>query len=233
MPDLKELLKALQATDTELQELIAQKEAIPTTIEDLKTQIEKLRSDFETLKETLTNSKKNVKLAELNLASQEETLARYNAQLFSAKTNEEYKAFLKEIENSEKKKGLLEDRIIAIMEEIEAEETQLGKRESEHKHEIAAKKTEIAEIQTSEATIVERIQTLTDKRTRLRNEIPKDSLDAYDRIYKNKGALAVAQILEDDRCGACLNPVPAQIAIETSQTDHLTFCEYCGRILVV
>jgi predicted nucleic acid-binding Zn-ribbon protein len=233
VPDLKELLKQLQATDTELQELTTQKEAIPTTIEDLKAQIEKLRSDFQTLKETLTNSKKDVKLAELNLASQEETLARYNAQLFSAKTNEEYKAFLKEIEVSEKKKGLLEDRIIAIMEEIETEETQLGKRESEHKQEIAARETEIVEIQTSESELAENIKKLSDQRDRLREEISKDALAIYDRIYKSKNAIAVAQILEDDRCGACLNPVPAQIAIETSQSDHLTFCEYCGRILVV
>jgi len=41
-------------------------------------------------------------------------------QLYSAKTNEQYKAFLKEIESQKRQKNSIEDRMIVLMEETEA-----------------------------------------------------------------------------------------------------------------
>ena len=233
LPDLKELLKELQATDKELERLTTESEAIPEKISALKDEIQGFRDGFENLKNTLTNSRKDLKLAELNLATQEEALAKYNAQLFSAKTNEEYKAFLKEIETAEKKKAEIEDQIISLMEEIEGEEAEVAKQETEHKQEIAKREAEIKEIEGGKVGLDKQINVLTDKRDRLRGEIPDDTLGIYDRIRESKGTLAVAQILEDERCSACLNPVPTQKVIEASQSENLTFCEYCGRILLV
>jgi len=233
VPDLKELLKELQATDTELHTLTAEREAIPEKIAVLEQEINLLSHRLEEAKQKLTNSRTELKLAELNLTSQEETLAKYNSQLFSAKTNEEYKAFLKEIEIAERKKNEMEDQIIMLMERIEQEEVQLAKRRTEKETEESKKEQEIQAVKASQSQLEARLKEVREKYERLRKELPANILALYDRIKKSKHGLAVARILDANRCSACLNPVPTQQAIEAAHSNTLIFCEYCGRILFV
>jgi uncharacterized protein len=232
VPDLKEILKELQATDTELHDLIGAKERIPHIVEGLEAEISELKRRFEETKAALTDARKGLKMAELNLATHEEAIGKYNSQLYSAKTNEEYKAFLKEIETAEAKKKEAEDRIIEIMEKIEAEEAELVTRENSLKTDEKTKLAEIQEVKASLASLEEEIKKINDKYERLRSELPADILSAYDRIKQKKDGIAVASIKDGDRCSACLNPVPAQNVIEAAHSDSLIYCEYCGRILL-
>lgn len=232
MPDLKELLSELQATDTHLQKMLTEQEAIPAEIKKLEDAIAELDRRFEETKTALTEARKDLKLAELNLTTQEELVARYNSQLYSAKTNEEYKAFLKEIETAERKKTEAEDRIIELMERIEREETELKKMEEEKGSQQVSFTEDIQKVKAYQAELDEKIKLAQEKYDRLRNELPEDALDLYDRIKNGKQGLAVATMLEGNRCSGCLNPVPDQRAIEAGHSEHLVFCEYCGRILI-
>ncbi len=232
MSEVKALLKELQAADLELRQITQQRDDIPKKTSELKSEIERIIRAYEDLKARLTDSRKEQKFAELNLSTQEEAVVKYNSQLYSAKTNEEYKAFLREIETSERLKREAEDKIIEIMERIETQETELAHEETSHKESITQIETQIVEIEQSKGKIEERITILEEKRARLRGEIPKDVLAVYDRIAKGKGNIAVVQVLEDNRCSGCLNPIPAQEAIETLHSDKLFLCQYCGRILV-
>lgn len=233
MSELKPLLKELQTTDLELHTLTAEQDAIPEKIAALEQQINLLNRRLEEAKQKLTNSRTELKLAELNLTSQEEALVKYNSQLFSAKTNEEYKAFLREIETAERKKSEMEDQIITLMERIEQEETQLAKRKTEKETEESKKEQEIQAVKASQLQLETRIEEVREKYERLRREVPENILAIYDRIKKNKQGLAAARILDGSRCSACLNPVPTQQAIEAAHSDEIVFCEYCGRILLV
>ncbi|MBN2378627.1 hypothetical protein JXM67_02345 [candidate division WOR-3 bacterium] len=232
MSELKELLKELQATDTELHAQIKRKEEIPKKIGQLEAEIAELHRRFDETKNSLTESRKELKFVEMNLNSQEELVNKYNSQLYSAKTNEEYKAFLKEIETANRKKTEFEDQIIGIMERIEQEEAELKKRETERDENETKMREEIKQVQSKEAELEEKLVKIRDKYERLRNEMPEDMIEIYDRIRKNKSGIAVAQVQDGVRCSVCLNPVPAQEAIEAAHTERLIFCEYCGRILL-
>lgn len=233
MSELKPLLKELQSTDLELHTLTTERDAIPKKIAALEQEINLLNRRLEEAKQTLTDSRTELKLAELNLTSQEEALVKYNSQLFSAKTNEEYKAFLREIETAERKKNEIEDGIITLMERIEQEEVELAKREAEKEREESKKKQEIQAVKASQLHLEATIEEVREKYERLRRELPDNILAIYDRIKKNKHGLAVAQILDENRCSGCLNPIPTQQAIEAAHSEELVFCEYCGRILLV
>ena len=233
MSELKPLLKELQSTDLELHALTTERDAIPQKIAALEQELNLLNRRLEEAKQTLTDSRTELKLAELNLTSQEETLVKYNSQLFSAKTNEEYKAFLREIETTERKKNEIEDGIITLMERIEQEEAELAKRKAEKEREESKKKQEIQAVKASQSHLEATIEEVREKYERLRRELPDNILAIYDRIKKNKHGLAVAQILDANRCSGCLNPIPTQQAIEAAHSEELVFCEYCGRILLV
>lgn len=233
MSELKPLLKELQSTDLELHTLTAEQDAIPEKIAALEQEINLLNQRLEEAKQKLTNSRTELKLAELNLTSQEETLVKYNSQLFSAKTNEEYKAFLREIETAERMKNEIEDEIITLMERIELEEAELAKRKTEKETGESKKEQEIQAVKASQSQLEARIEEVREKYERLRREVPENILAIYDRIKKNKQGLAAARIMDGCRCSACLNPVPTQQAIEAAHSEELVFCEYCGRILLV
>lgn len=232
MPEEKRLLKQLQSSDTKLHELQTQHDAIPKKIKALETEIETLRHGIEELKASRITAQKELKTAELNLGTQEEAVGKYNSQLFSARTNEEYKVFLKEIETAEKNKKAFEDKIIEWMETIERIDKEIVAKEAELKREETAKHSEIESEKAKGAGLEQEIKEEKEKRENFRKAVPTNILAIYDRIQKNKGVLAAALILEGNRCSGCFNLVPDQKAIEAEHSSELSFCEYCGRILI-
>lgn len=230
--EAKELLKQLQSTDKNIHELQTQLEAIPKKVETLEKEIERLYKMIEDSKQSLVNAQKELKLSELNLKSQEEAVAKYNSQLFSARTNEEYKAFLKEIETAETRKKETEDQIIEWMEKIEEIDADIARRQSEIKTEEGTKRAEIEQEKARQADLEKQIKEEQEKRESLRGKTPAGMLSVYDRIGKSKGIIAAALVLDDNRCSGCLNPIPAQKAIEAEHSEEISFCEYCGRILL-
>jgi uncharacterized protein len=225
-------LWSLQQLDLELRTLTAKLDSIPGRIADLKRAVEQLRADLELAKTAIVEHRKQYKLAEVDLKSAEEKIGSYSVQLYSAKTNEQYKAFLKEIENQKKQKNSIEDRMLVLMEETEQLDRQVRENETktveldvETSRKVQLLEVELHELETA---IAERQV----QRKALIETVPGDLLKRYERVRANKGGIAVASVTKD-RCSACLSPVPAQRTLEIERQDRLYSCEACGRILIV
>jgi predicted nucleic acid-binding Zn-ribbon protein len=231
MKEAIEKLAKLQKLDNELQILESKSKDIPQRIEGLKLLIENKRTNLKEHQQRILNLKKENKLLEVELKSVEDKITQYSAQLYSAKTNEQYKAFLKEIDAQRKEKSTIEDKIIEIMGNIEETENELKELEKDlnETEVITAEKIKVLEeeLKNVENAIKERTQ----KRQTLAQELGRELLTAYERIKKSKNGLAVVTI-DNERCQGCLNPVPAQKILEIKKNDRLHFCEYCGRILI-
>jgi len=224
-------LGRLQSLDSELATLAARNEEIPQRVERLKKDTEQARSSLDATRQAITDHKKEYKLAEVELKSAEEKIGSYSVQLYSAKTNEQYKAFLKEIETQKKIKSRVEDRMIVLMEEAErleqrrvAAEKEAGVLDADAGRKVAALEAELAEVR---AAVTEREA----GRKELLAVLPPAVLKLYERVRKNKGGLAVVST-KHERCGGCLSPIPAQIMLEISRKDRIHTCEACGRILI-
>ncbi len=61
-------------------------------------------------------------------------------------------------------------------------------------------------------------------------EIPWADLQAYERLRRTKGGVAVAAV-QNGICGGCRVGVPAQILRTARASTELTPCPSCGRIL--
>jgi len=224
-------LAKLQSLDSELATLLARDEEVPKRVERLKKDTEQARSSLESTRQAIIDHKKDYKLAELELKSAEEKIGSYSVQLYSAKTNEQYKAFLKEIETQKKIKGKVEDRMIVLMEESErleqrriTAEKEAGTLDADSGRKVAALEAELAEVR---AGIAEREA----GRKELLAVLPPAVFKLYERVRKNKGGLAVVST-KHERCGGCLSPIPAQIVLEIRRKDRIHTCEACGRILI-
>lgn len=225
-------LWALQQVDQELRTLSGKLAALPGRIADLKRAADELHAELDQAREAILDHKKQYRLAEVDLKATEEKIAGYSVQLYSAKTNEQYKAFLKEIEAQKKAKSAVEDKMIVLMEESDAldrkvreNERVAGELDSETIRKVGLLEGEKGEL---EGAIVEREEA----RRKLVAEMPSDLLKRYERIRTGKAGIAIAAIRRE-RCSACLSPIPPQRIIEVERQDHLYSCEACGRILIV
>ena len=99
MKQVFDQLIELQRVDSDLATLKTRMEALPARISRLQKEAEQMRSDLEGTRQAITDLRKEYKLAEVDLKAAEEKIGSYSVQLYSAKTNEQYKAFLKETLN--------------------------------------------------------------------------------------------------------------------------------------
>ncbi|MCX7785853.1 MAG: C4-type zinc ribbon domain-containing protein [candidate division WOR-3 bacterium] len=228
---LVNLLK-LQRIDTELTRLETKKQDVPRRIEGIQLVVKNKQDELNVAKNTIVELKKKNKLLEVDLKTTEEKINQFSAQLYSAKTNEQYKAFLKEIEGQKKEKAKIEDEIIAVLEYIESTEEKIKILEKELKELEKETQDKISFLKQEEANLVKAVNERINEREQLINAIGKDIIQIYERIRKNKGGVAVVTI-ESERCQGCFNPIPIQKILEVKKNDRLHFCEYCGRIIVV
>ena len=224
-------LWALQQIDNELKTLTTRAQDIPGRIEDVKRTAAELTARSAATKQAIVEHKKQYKLAEVELKAAEEKIGHYSVQLYSAKTNEQYKAFLKEIEAQKQLKSEIEDRMILLMEELEQLERD-ARQEEKRTTELAAETERMvqqlaAEARELEAAIAERQR----RRATIVTTLPPDLLKRYERIRAGKGGVAVAST-KHGRCNGCLSPIPPQRLLEIERQDRLYLCESCGRILI-
>ena len=231
MKEVFERLSELQRIDTDMGVLTSRMEEIPKRIARLQEETRKTMSDLETIRQGITDHKKDYKLAEVDLKSAEEKIGSYSVQLYSAKTNEQYKAFLKEIEAQKKLKSKVEDKMIVLMEEAEQLEKQ---RQSAEKESSQLESETVRKVKALEAESRELAAAISERqvhRTELAKALPQKVLTLYERIRKNKAGLAVVTT-RSERCNGCFSPVPAQQLLEVERQDRILTCEACGRILV-
>ncbi len=232
MVEILSNLLRLQKIDTELSRLEAKKQDVPRRIEGIQLVIKNKQDELDVAKNMIIELKKQNKLLEVDLKETEEKINQFSAQLYSAKTNEQYKAFLKEIEVQKKQKTKIEDEIIAILEKTEITEEKIKTLEKELKELQQETQEKIAFLKKEEADLINALNERTVERERLITAVGKDIMQIYERIRKNKGGMAVVTI-ESERCQGCFNPIPIQKILEIKRNDRIHFCEYCGRIIVV
>jgi hypothetical protein len=146
------------------------------------------------------------------------------------KSNKEYQAALKEIEDTEKANREKEDQILVYMEELDALQQRLAEKEEEfatakRKHE-AQKAAIEEEIEAAQSEVAEHRH----ERRDMESAVDVEILRIYDRLQRRLGGLAVAAV-EDATCSACNMSIPPQMYNELQRMDSLRFCPNCDRLI--
>lgn len=224
-------LLLLQQTDNELAVLENKSKDMPRRIEGIRLVAENKKKELSDHQHNIVELKKECKLFEVDLKETEEKIGHYSSQLYAAKTNDQYKAFLKEIENVKKEKSSIEDKLLDALENIETTEKEIKHLETEFSEIEKETQEKIVILQREEENIQNAVNERVATRQNICEVIGKETLTIYERIRKNKGGLAVVKV-DDVRCLGCLNPLPPQKLLEIQKNERIHFCEYCGRITV-
>ncbi|SNZ08962.1 hypothetical protein SAMN06265182_1433 [Persephonella hydrogeniphila] len=225
-----QLLLSLQELDQEISNTEKLLNQIPEEIDKLKREKEELIYKFEKVHTDLKRLEALKREKELDIQTYEDRILKIQDALDKVRTNEEYKALLREKAQAEESIMEIEDEILSIMEDIESlqkEEEKLKEVIEEEKQKIQ-KKIEEKEKEVDQLKI--RLEELRKKRDELIKQIKAPLLSKYEMIKKKRGtALAV---VDSDTCTGCYLVIPPKIYSSLVKGEKLLTCPHCGRFLV-
>jgi predicted nucleic acid-binding Zn-ribbon protein len=223
----------LQNVDIEIAAFTALLEAVPSRLAAFDADTQAAAEGVVKAKDRLAANQKKRRELEGEVKTVKEQAAKFKRQLNDVKTNKEYTALLKEIEEAQHKTERIEEDILNEM--IAADDI-----EKEIKGASAKKAADEARIQVEKQAVMAEKGSLEEKRAALEKEragilpeIPPDQLALYDRIAKRMKGIALSPIKDDDFCALCLMRVRPQMLNELLEMKQIILCEACGRILYI
>jgi len=230
MESVLDLLVRIQNLDDEVDKAESRLAQIPQEKAKLENQIKAQAEELKNSESRIQELKKSNKLKEIEIADNEGKIAKLNTQTFAVKTNEEYRALLKEVEFLKHRNHDIEDEMLGIMEEEEKIRSSINQIRIETEEYIAKAQTRIADLD-KESELLKEKQTVA--KVDLENnfsKLPDDVKELYNRIAKFRGK-AVCLII-DNTCTGCFANLTHQFLNELKKGNKILLCDNCGRILV-
>ena len=227
--DLKKLIR-LQAVDIAVQELRDETGAFPAKSKALDEKLSNALAGVDKAKDAIKNNQVRRKELESKVADIETKVSKYREQLMSVKTNEEYKAMVKEIEYSQEGIQKEEDEILVLMEESEPLAQGLENAETVLTEDRKMVQTERVSLEDSNRKDTGTLEAYLEERTGLEKDINEDILSLYERVRGARGGVALASA-SDEACDVCNVRMRPQVFQEVLKNSTFISCESCSRIL--
>jgi uncharacterized protein len=228
-PDLKTVIE-LQQVDSRIAELVSQIEAIPSRIQAIEAQLNQFLHSHEEHKLRLNANQKERRDLEGEIKIIQERISKHKDQLYQMKTNEQYRAMLKEIDGEEEKVRQIEDRILEKMLEAESLQRMVQEAGAQLEGEKARMAAETKRLESDRRAAEEEQTQLLARRGVLAEGLETTLRDTYERVRKGRNGLAVAEV-RDGFCTACNVRLRPQMYNEVRTAGSVVSCESCSRIL--
>lgn len=221
-----------------LQRIEIETSSVKTKISNVDQRLEKLDDSLRDFKQVI--EKQEFVINELNQKYRDyeadvrmnlDAIKKSEAKLSSVKTNKEYQAFLKEIDDIKVKNSKLEDEMIEFLDRIEEAENTLN-----------AKKAEYSDLQTRLNNEKETIQKETEEGKRqleildaqlktVAAGIDAGLLATYNKVKALQSNEIGIVAVTDAVCQGCNMNIPPQMYNELQRGDSLKRCPICDRII--
>jgi hypothetical protein len=220
----------LQKIDSEIAELERGKAAIPRQIESGRAGIEEKQIRLKEAEDNLLALQKKRKDLEMDVATENDHIAKTKTKLPAVKTNKEYSAILAEVDAVKEKILALEDQELELMEILEKKEGEVPPlkancKEEEEKFNAYKLKKE-AEAERTE----KELEVIRPRRSQVTSSLEKKWLKHYTNVFKAREGVAVVAIHENI-CQGCLQQILPQQVIDVKAGETINYCEQCLRIL--
>lgn len=229
LPVLEQLL-VLQDRDQRVSRIRAELARIPQELAAIEAAVKAEAGKLEQLKQRAVELEKNRKKLELDAESKRAQVVKYRAQSGAIKSNVEYQALLREIEQAEIEIRRIEDEELVLMEQAEQLQPQIRAAQqavTEANTKAAASRSAV---QKRAEMLEAELAKLQAERTELARQVDADVLARYERLLKSKRD-AVVVAIRNGNCGGCHLHVPPQVCLSARSGAELVSCDYCGRIL--
>lgn len=225
-----ELMLQLQEVDYDIDELDRSKSYLPEIINKLKAETEEVASLLTQAEEKVKQLNLDKKRWEIEAASWQAELDRFQKQMRDIKTNKEYDALMTEIEVRKQKISQNEDLILQALQELEEQTPKIDEFKKKLEETKKTNLQQIATLQKQIDGVDSKIAIKLEEKKKVTRQIDKVSIATYERIRKKCTPVVVA--IRKKACGACYKSFPPQRIQEIKKGDGLITCDNCGRILI-
>ena len=225
-----EILLKIQEKDITISSLTERAKQLPEELDAARKKVQDAEARLKDKNEETKKLQVAHKEMEGDIETKQEEVRKYSTQLYQLKTNKEYKAMEKQINDIKFNCGLIEDKILEKMEGVEQSQNEFRCGEealAEAKKELAEGEKEIkVEI---EAVDLE-IKKIQQAREDLTQGINPDFLRKYEHIFKNKRGTALVAV-SNRTCQGCHMILPPNVINEVKRRKKIIICDNCARIL--
>ena len=230
MKDKMSILIQLQDCDNKIRALKNKKMQGPLKIQELEKALKAAEMKVQEENDKLETLKKERRRLEQEIQELDNKTEKSNIKLSNIKSNKEYTAALKEIDDLKKSKSLLEDDVIRIMEEIE----DIGKRCAQNADIQRAMKQEFEEtkkeIEKEMQDLDRGLTQLEAERSKFDQTVDQELLKKYLFLKERKGGMAVSAVI-GGVCQTCHMGIPPQKYNELIRGNLLLNCPHCQRMI--
>ncbi len=227
--DLKTLIE-IQRIDQQVAALSSQIDAFPKEIQSLEKQLSDFILAHGERQQRLAANQKTRRDMEGEIQQIRQKITKHKDQLFQVKTNEQYRAMLKEIEGEEANIQGVEDQILEKM--VEAEDLQQQLKEAEAR--LEGEKTRVAGEKGRLEGLLKACRDERDEasaeRQKLAGNLDSGLRTHYERVRQGRDGIALAEV-RNGMCTACNVLLRPQLYNEVRANNALYECESCARIL--
>ena len=224
------LILRIQSTDTRVDEITREQEGAPKEIQRLKDDLDLLEKSMEQDLSKLEDLKKGNMGLERDLEEIELKLKKSKTKLNDVKTNKEYQAVLKEIEELNELTFQKEEVVMKWMEEIEVQEKERADNNKRWEQSRKEYEREGKKFSQRMKELDKEVQSLNEQRLKLSREVDQDLLSRYTALKANLRNQVVVPVI-DAVCGGCHLGIPPQQYNNLIRGDSPQSCPNCNRII--
>lgn len=230
MQETIQLLIELQKIERKVQALAEQKARAPKQIAALEEEEKETEATLVEKQQVLESMLKSHRELEREVDDFEGRKAASKQKLIGVKSNKEYQATLKEIDDIEGLVRAREDQIIEQMETAESLEKEIKEQKrlvTEARERLKREGTQLKKEAEKADTL---IASLEEQKEQLKPRIPADLLKKYQFIRANRAGVALAPV-HKGACQVCHMNLPPQIFIDLQRNEKMMYCPNCQRII--
>ena len=220
----------IQSIDIRFDEIKREKDESPKEIDKLKENLDLLSNAMEQDLSAIEELKKVRRTVERELEEVESKFQKSKLRLNDVKSNKEYQAVLKEIEEQKELIFEREEVVIKCMEDIEIQEAECSSNDGTLRESQQEYKKKQDEFSQRLRDLDKEVQSLNGKMIQLSQNVDKNLLERYNRLRKNLKGKVVTQVI-NTICQGCNLGIPPQQYNELIKGGSIKSCPHCNRII--
>ncbi len=230
MKDKLLVLIQLQECDNRIAKVLQAKEQAPLRIQKIEDDMRAMENQFKADDDQTEAFKKDRRQLEREIQELDGKVEKSSAKLTQIKSNKEYTAALKEIDDLKTIKFQTEEKAIQIMETTE----ELERKCKGHKDALRTLKDQCEKdkdaVKKELLALEQELEALQKERSQLCCDFDQGLLKKYLFLRERKGGLAISSVVTGV-CQTCHMGIPPQKFNELIRGNDLMTCPHCNRII--
>jgi len=223
-------LVELQSIDLEKTRIQSFLKDIPSRINEMEARLSEFERSIIEKEAALSEVKKEYRALESDVQMNQAKIRKSNEKLISVKTNKEYQAILKEIEDINKINSGVEDEMLKKLDFLDGEEKSV----SEGRFELEKMQSRVMEekesINKEEVQKKKRLDSLLSSWQEISSKVDPEIMKRFNIVRGQTNGNAVSAVI-NSVCQGCNMNIPPQMYNELQRCNSLELCPWCHRII--